>query len=321
MTRRSPTRHHHRVHRFRHHPLIGTVVETVVELPDAVPDDEAHRLARHLDEVVVAEMVRLERVCSAFDPASELERWKRGEVPEPSADLSDVLAAALAFQEGSAGTFNPMVGVLTDAWRAAAAAGAPPAPAGLERLAASIADPRYALDSSGRPVATGDCSGFQLNAFAKGWIVDRALDVACRDGVAASVTVNAGGDLAHRGDRPTRVAVENPLRPYDNEPPLMTIELADAGLATSGRARKGVRIGGRWYSHVVDPRTGRPVDDVASVSVVARDAGTADAMATVLGVLGVDEALAWATERGLALLRIAPDGSRVSNAAWNSLGV
>lgn len=305
------------MHRFRHHPLIGTIVEIVVELPDGCPDDEAHRL----DDLVVAEMVRLERVCSAFDPASELERWKRGEVPEPSADLSAVLTEALAFQAESAGTFNPMAGVLTDAWRTAAAAGARPEPVELERLAASIAEPRYAIDAAGRPVATGDCSALQLNAFAKGWIVDRALLVACRDGVAASVTVSAGGDLAHRGDRPTRVAVENPLRPYDNEPPLMTIELAEAGLATSGRARKGVRVGDRWYSHVIDPRTGWPVDDVASVSVVARDAGTADAMATVLGVLGVDEALAWATERGLALLRIAPDGSRVSNAAWDSLGV
>jgi thiamine biosynthesis lipoprotein len=133
------------------------------------------------------------------------------------------------------------------------------------------------------------------------------------------VTVNAGGDLAHRGGPPIRVGVENPLRPYDNEPPLMTIEVADAGLATSGRARQGVRIGGVWHSHVVDPRTGRPVDDVASVSVTACDAGTADVMATVLGVLDLDEALAWASARGLAMLRIAPDGSRASTTGWAAL--
>ena len=65
----------------------------------------------------------------------------------------------------------------------------------------------------------------------------------------------------------------------------MTIELRDAGMATSGRARRGYRIGGRWYSHVIDPRTGRTVDDVASVTVVASSAATADVLATLLGVL------------------------------------
>jgi thiamine biosynthesis lipoprotein len=167
------------VHRFRHHPLIGTVVDILVELQDGCPDDEAHRL----DDRMVAEMVRLERVCSAFDPASELERWKRGEVLEPSDELCAVMAAALAFQVDSGGTFNPLAGVLTDAWRTAAAAGVPPESAELDRLAASIAAPRYLLDGDGRPVATGECAALQFNAFAKGWIVDRAIDVAWSSGV------------------------------------------------------------------------------------------------------------------------------------------
>ena len=302
-------------HVTRHHPLIGTVVELRIALHDTSPPAEAH----HLDDLVVAEMVRLERVCSAFDPNSELQRWKRGEVAEPSADLRAVMAEALAHQLDSGGVFNPASGVISAAWRAAAESGRPPDDALLADLAASIRAPRFTIDAAGRPIAVGDCSAIDLNAFAKGWIVDRALEVGWRRGTARSITVNAGGDLAHRGEPAIRVGVENPLRPYDNEPPMMTIELRDAGMATSGRARRGYRIDGRWYSHVIDPRTGRTVDDVASVTVVASSAATADVMATLLGVLPPDESIAEADRRGIACLHIAADGTRRQSAAWSAL--
>ena len=303
-------------HVTRHHPLIGTVVELRVTLHDTTPPDEAH----HLDDLMVAEMVRLERVCSAFDPASELQRWKRGELATPSADFCAVMTEALAHQTESGGVFNTASGVVGAAWRAAADAGDPPPDVALlAELAASIRSPRFTIDASGRPVATGDCSTIDLNAFAKGWIVDRALELGWARGTARSISVNAGGDLVHRGEPAIRVGVENPLRPYDNEPTIMTIELGDAGMATSGRARRGYRIGRRWYSHVIDPRTGRTVDDVASVSVVAGSAGTADAMATVLGVLPPDESIAEADRRAVACLHITTDGTRRSSAMWSGL--
>lgn len=293
-------------HISRHHPLIGTVVELRIDAPDAAADE-----ARRLDDIVVAEMARLERVCSAYDPASELSRWRRGEVHEPSADFCAVMAAAHAHHVASGGVFNPWSGVIGEAWRIAAERGGQaPDDAVLAELAESIREPRFMIDADGRPVATGDCSMLNLNAFAKGWIVDRALELGWVAGVARSLVVNAGGDLAHRGDPPVRVGVENPVRPYDNEPPLTTVELANAGMATSGRARKGFRIGDRWYSHVIDPRTGQPVDHVASVSVIASTAADADALATVLGILPPDESIT------VAALYVLPDGTILATAAW-----
>lgn len=310
------------VRRFRHHPLVGTTVDVTVDVTGAGPAADA--TADHLDDVMVAEMVRLERVCSVFDHDSELERWKRDEV-EPadlSPDFCRVMAEALALQLDTGGAFNPLAGVLSAAWRDAAAQARVPDRQALTAISASIAEPRYEIDAAGRPVRLGDCTGLQLNAFAKGWIVDRAIEAGSATGGADAITVNAGGDLAHwsRPGRPhgVLVAVENPLRPYDNEPPLMTIELDNAGLATSGRARQGVRIEGRWFSHVIDPRTGWPVDGVASVSVVAPSAGAADAMATLLGVLDVDAAIAEAGRRGLACLIVTADGGRCSTPAWDA---
>lgn len=79
----------------------------------------------------------------------------------------------------------------------------------------------------------------------------------------------------------------------DNAPPLLTFDLCDAAVATSGSARRGFSVGEEWISHVLDPRTGQPAGSSASVTVVAADATTADAVATIVSVMDVAEGLAF----------------------------
>jgi len=300
-------------HRFHHQPLLGTVVE--VRVPGAC----GGRVARRIDAAAVEEIARLEHVFSAFDPTSELERWKRGEVRSPSAEFSAAMRLALDWQERSGGTFNTSSGIVSAAWRKAEAAGEPPSTAELGALASSIAEPRFVIDGNGYPAPVGDCSGVNLNAFVKGWIADRAVQRARLVAPAVDVLVNAGGDLRHAGTSAIRIGIENPLRPYDNEPPVCTIELANAGLATSGRARRGFRIANHWYSHVIDPRSGQTVDSTSSISVVAHDAATADVLATIAGLISTDEALDYTEALGAACLIITPDGKRQHNKRWAAI--
>ncbi|MCP4959545.1 MAG: FAD:protein FMN transferase [Actinomycetia bacterium] len=272
--------------RFEHHGLLGTVIDVRV-----VADDQA--LADRVDEVMVAEITRLEGVFSAYDDDSELCRWRRGDEFVPSPEFAELLGRVLDWQARSDGGFNPLIGELTSLWHRAEALGTPPQESDLAHLAASIQRPRYSM-VDGVPVAEGDCSGLNFNAIAKGYIVDRALGFAPMAGV-AWVCVNAGGDMAHRGSGVVRAGIENPHRPYDNEPPLMVVELTDAALATSGIARRGFRVAGRWFGHVLDPRTGWPVDEIASISVLAGDAMTADVFATVAGVMAPTDAIEFAS--------------------------
>ena len=65
------------------------------------------------------------------------------------------------------------------------------------------------------------------------------------------------------------------------------------GIATSGDAERGLLISGRRLSHILDPRSGEPLVDAWSVTVIARDALTADALASILSVLGPDDGLPW----------------------------
>lgn len=297
----------------RHEPLMGTTVELRI-----TPKPGRGRLVRSAARLVVDEIDRLERVFSAFDPSSELCRWRRGELLEPGPELSAALATALEWQIRSNGAFNPSSGVLSDTWRQAEVQGRPPDPQRLAALAASITEPAYRI-VDGAPQVTGDCSALNLNAFVKGWIVDRAAGLAMERCELAEIVVNAGGDLLHLGNGSSVVGIENPHRPYDNEPPLTRVRIARCGLATSGSARRGFRVGGRRYGHVLDPRTGNPVDAIASISVVADDAATADVLATVLGVVDPAAAIELADEYGVACFAVGKDRGQWRTSTWREL--
>lgn len=167
---------------------------------------------------------------------------------------------------------------------------------------------RWSLRSGGRFDPQIGMSDVNLNAIAKGWIVDRATEVV--PGI-RTLVLDAGGDVLHIGRTPIRVGVENPMRPYDNEPPLVTVKLHNAALATSGPARRG--------DHLVDPRTGLTPTDVLSASVIASDAATADVVATVLAVGSVSEGLEFAAEVELAVAIVDASGQIHSNDRWRSI--
>lgn len=291
----------------RYDGLLGTVVEVRVHARDA-------ELAGRVERAVAAEIVRLESVFSVYDPASQLVRWRAGDPDAAGAELHQVLGLALAWHERSGGAFAPSTGTLTARWRRAAAEGVEPRPHELDALA-SAAVPYRVVD--GRAALIGDGSSIDLNALAKGWIVDAAAACAAEvDGVEA-IVVNAGGDLVHRGRGSVRVGVENPRRPFDNEPPLAVVALADGALATTGGARRGLVVGAARHSHVLDPRTGRPVAHTRSATVLAADAATADVVATVAGVLTPDEAIAFVDGLdGVACLLVPAEGDVRTSVRW-----
>ncbi len=281
-----------------HSPLLGTEVEIRIEAdPDA---------ALAADTAAVAEFERLTAVLSNFLESSELSRWRRAEIDECSADLTKVLAEAQAWHAASDGAFHPAIEPLRRRWLQAVADGQLPEPTELAELAASCATLPFTV-TDGQVHRVADCSGVDLNAIAKGYIVDRAAAAAFALPGIDAVMVNAGGDLRHLGEGSVLVGVEDPATPLDYAPPRWWVRLARAGLSTSGSVRRGFQISGVWLGHVLDPRTGWPVAHTTSASAIATDALTADALVTVLGVLDPDRALAFAESGGIACLLVAGD--------------
>lgn len=292
------------IHTSLRTPVLGTVVELRIE-GTAEATAAAEQSAWEAFE-------RLEQVFSTYRADSELCRWRRGEVAVCSQELTEVLSAAERFFVASGGAFHPATAALTARWRQAEIDGQLPRPAELDGLRTGL--PFTVID--GVASRTGDCSGVDLNAIAKGYIVDRAAQVAGGHWDVESVLINAGGDLRHLGSGSVSVGIEDPALPYDNLPPRWRVSVSNSALATSGSARRGFRVAGQWLGHVLDPRTGWPVTHTTSVSVLAADAISADALATVLGVLAHDEALAFAEREGVACLIVDAEGQPWLSTTW-----
>lgn len=133
-----------------------------------------------------------------------------------------------------------------------------------------------------------------LGGIAKGYTVDKAVECLKNSGI-TSAFVNLGGNiycLGKKGNRKWRIAVRNPR---DFSQILYPLELENQAVATSGDYEQFFILEGKRYSHIIDPRTGYPVDNVnISVTVIADTATAADAMSTTIFVLGKEkgEALA-----------------------------
>jgi len=257
---------------------------------------------------VVAEM-------SHWDRASHLSRFNAAPVCTPVAippDFATVMRAALDVAAASDGAFDPAAGRLVDLWGFG-----PPGPVAAPPSAGSIA---AFLPSRGDVVLEGDILTrhtdvtLDLSGIAKGFAVDAAWRALAALDVADAL-VEVGGELRGEGIRPDAqpwwVDLETP--PGHPASPLR-VALHGLSVATSGDYVRGFEHGGRRYSHTLDPRTGRPVDNgVIAVSVLAPDAMTADAWATALHVLGPG-GLALADRHGLAVRMLTRDGEHLSPA-------
>jgi thiamine biosynthesis lipoprotein len=254
-----------------------------------------------------AEVARLERILSDYDPESELSRLSAQSptaAPKPvSDDLWQVLERAVEIRDATGGAFDPTVGPLTSLWRQARRAGRLPLPEKLAAAREAVGPHALRLVPDDRGVVlTRPAMRLDLGGIGMGYAVDRAVAVLKRHGITAAM-VDASGDIAvtgaPRGTAGWKIAVA-PLRPAagtgtgtaagDTGDHLL---LSHAAVTTSGDAFQAVEIEGRRYSHIVDPRTGVGVAGPAAVTVIAPDCTTADALATAASVLGPTQAAAF----------------------------
>ncbi len=269
--------------------VMGTTTTlTAVGPPDRV--DGALEAARE-------ELEAINRLASTYDSTSQLSRFNAApagvEFPLDPALLS-VMRVAAGFSERSGGAFDITMRPLTLLWKRAAKADRNPTTAEIDSVRSLVGWTRLVISDSG---ATKQVAGMEitLDAIVKGYAVDRAL-AALRAARMSAGMVEVGGDLACFGrpidDRSWRVGIQSPWA----ERSLGTIvvggpDLESAGLCTSGHYRRFVTVQGIRRSHIIDPRSGQPADAVPSVTVIAPDAMSADAWATSLSVLSIDEGL------------------------------
>ncbi len=303
---------------FHRHPVLGT--EASGQIVVTPPRYRSSRTSSDAERLLFDTITTLEQVFSAYLPDSEFARWRRGDTNTVSAPLGTVFARAQHWLELSQGAFNPFVGLATELWAIAHIRQSLPSADELVSVARQIA--ASTAEVFHPPVnQSTNRRMLNLNAIAKGHIADQAARRVLEHSDVESIVLNLGGDLIHLGSGSTSVVIHNPLRAYDNEPPLFTLGIANAAIATSGSASRGWSIGDHWYSHVIDPRSARPVSTIASATAVATNGMDADAIATVFSVLQEDERKQFVAklDPAVAYCIVHDDSSVVTNQTWDDL--
>jgi thiamine biosynthesis lipoprotein len=258
----------------------------------------------------LAEIDRLDRILNWRDAASELSALNAARRHQASPDLFAVVEAAESWRRKTRSAYSGRLGAALDLWRSAKAAAPDAEEAARLVQAAEAAD--VGLDRASRSILRPDAVRFDLDALAKGYVVDQALGAALQTPGVTGGLLDIGGDIRcggpGPGGGPWLVGLPDPRDPFDNAPLRGWIALRDKAIATSGIGPRDRWIGGVRRSATLDPRTARPVDLNRSASAVADSAMAADALATAFLVSGRDEHQALAQRAAGASARISDAG-------------
>ena len=248
-------------------PHMGTLVRITLYAADETQarDGFAAAFARIRD---------LDQKLSDYKPDSELNRLGTTQTPV-SEDLFFVLARAQRLSQETGGAFDVTLGPLTRIWRQHRL----PTREELRDARRGSGWRKVRLDPGARAVRL-EVSGMQLDlgGIAKGYAAGEALRVLAARGL-HSALVAISGDLA-LGDPPPdaagwKISTAGP-----------TLTLRNSGVSTSGDREQHFDVEGHRYSHILDPHTGRGLKNSLEVTVVAKEAIEADALATAVRVLG-----------------------------------
>ncbi len=283
--------------------LEGEALGTVWSVELVLSEEPAPGEADAIRERVVATLDRVDRGMSTWREDAELARFNRHSDSESfrfSPETRRVIEAALDLARETGGAFDPTVAPLVALWGfGAQAADTPPGVAELEETRARVGWRHLEWKERGLLVRRVPGVQLDLSAIAKGYAVDAVVAELARQRPIGAL-VEVGGEVRALGAKPDgapwRVGIDDPDAPGSR---LSEVVLLTGGaLATSGDYRRVRVVQGRRLTHVVDPRSGLPVEQkVASASVIAPTCMEADAVATALMVLAPEEGLTWVEER------------------------
>eukprot|EP01136_Pigoraptor_vietnamica_P039245 Opistho-1_new@9806 len=311
----TPKENNRRVYVSNYENVLGTSLEFKFTSTSEAEAEKAETAA-------LTEINRLSAIFSAYDANSEFSLWMKKDLNKPvkvSKELFEMLSLFEQWKVRTNGALDASAVVANNLWKEAAQKQHLPTQAQINAAVATMRQTHYQLDQTNHTATRLTNAPLVMNTFAKSYIINLACDAALKASDVAAVVVNIGGDLVIKGDVKDAVNVTNPLANAENDAPLAQLLVANNAVATSGNYRRGEQIGKNWYSHIVDPRTAKPVEGVISATVIAPNATDAGALATAFNVLSLAESKALAaTIPGAAYLIITKDGERVESEAWKN---
>lgn len=274
--------------------LMGTDIELL-----ASDTDEAKVNAAF--DAAIAEMARIENEMSEWkeeSPVSMINRKAGQEAVTVPDELLHVIVAGQIISELSGGAFDISWAAMRDVWKFSKGFEKVPTPEEVKKTQPLINYRDIQVDQAKKTVflkKPGMAIG--LGGIAKGYAVDKAMQVMVNAGIKNAV-IKAGGDMRIQGTEDAQPWPIGIRHPRDKNKLLGTLALTNISISTSGDYEHFFIKDGVLYHHIIDPKTGYPARECQSVTILAPDTMTSDALTKVVFVLG--------PEKGMKLIQSLP---------------
>jgi len=281
--------------------IMGTFAEVTVYSND-------EKTAGKAIEGALDEMGRMDRIMSNYKKDSELSRLNRNAVKAPvpcGAELLDVIEKSQYYSELSDGAFDITISPFVALWGFFDEKGHIPPNKEIDRLLPAVSYKNIVISKSVDPKKPSTVflkntqTQIDLGAIGKGYAVDKALEIIKKFGI-DNACVNLGGNIyvlgASAGKNAWKIGVQHPR---NKDEILGYLELKNEATATSGDYERFFEIKGNRYSHIINPKTGMPVNGIIAVTIVAPTGTEVDALSTSVFVLG--------HEKGMELIKKIPN--------------
>lgn len=260
-----------------------------------VVEEDSDRAHSHID-TAVAEISRIEQLLTTFKPESQTNQINENAGIAPvkvDLEVFELIERSIAISHLTQGAFDITYGSIDKSlWNFDRTMKQLPSKEAALKIVHLINYENVVLDKDKQTVFLKE-KGMRIGfgGIGKGYAAERARKILKDSGVTAGI-INASGDLTTWGQQPNgkpwTIGIANPDFP---QAAFSYVEISNKAVATSGNYEKFIMIGGKKYSHTIDPKTGLPIRGIKSVTVISNNAEFADAMATPIAVMGIEAGL------------------------------
>ncbi len=270
---------------------MGTIFTVVAYGPSSTSLEEvAYRAFK--------EVSRLDAQMSHYKPESELsainrEAYRQSVVVSP--EMFKLLEDSLRYSAETGGAFDITIGPLMKSWGFFRGWGRLPSPDELAQVLRGIGYQHVKQDTSTR-IVRFDEPGIELNlgAIAKGYAVDRVVEILRTAGITQALVSSGTSSIYALGSPPGEDGWEISLcHPFDRRRTACRVRLQNLSISVSGDYEKSFELGGRLYTHIMDPTRGMPAEDMVMTAVIAPSVTESDALSTSFFVAGVERSRAY----------------------------
>ena len=252
--------------------------------------------AEHILNEAFSEIRRYEKLFSAEIGDSDVAKINRakGEKTVVSPETAELIGIALKYSELSDGAFDITIRPVSGLWDFKDPEAVPPDKADIEEALTHVGYEKIVLDEKESSVFLSDSEAeIDLGGIAKGYIADKVKEFLIENGVGSAI-INLGGNVLLIGSKPGNVPFSVGIeKPFSGEQMIMILEVSDVSMVTSGNYERYFKYKDKLYHHILDTKTGYPVENgLNSVTVLTDRSVDGDALSTAFFCVGSEGAAA-----------------------------